>query len=290
MYVEWSAPAELRHPNPVVLVHGGGGQATDWLGTPDGRPGWATHLVDDGWLVYVVDRPGYGRSVLAAERAGSVGPSLDRESAEALFHPAPDRHTQWPGEGALAQIVAAASPMPVDQASAQRREQRRMAELLTDIGPAVLMSHSVGAPCAWLAADACPELVTAIVALEPVGPPFFDHPALGFGLDWGLTTAPMTFAPRVEDPAQLGDGTPRVLPNLRETPIVVVSSEASPLAGVQGAIVDWLRAHGCDAEHVALAEHGIRGNGHGMIFERNLQDVQRSVLNVLAAGLASGTP
>src|SRR5579862_7996003 len=41
MYVEFMAPARLTHPYPVVMVHGGGGQGTDWLQTPDGRPGWA---------------------------------------------------------------------------------------------------------------------------------------------------------------------------------------------------------------------------------------------------------
>src|SRR5262245_48429327 len=40
MYVEDMIPAQVRHPFPVVLVHGGGGQGTDWRGTPDGRPGW----------------------------------------------------------------------------------------------------------------------------------------------------------------------------------------------------------------------------------------------------------
>ena len=42
MYVQWEAPVEVRHPYPLVLIHGGGGQGTDYLGTPDGRPGWAT--------------------------------------------------------------------------------------------------------------------------------------------------------------------------------------------------------------------------------------------------------
>src|SRR5437868_8660469 len=44
MYVEYQIPAQVRHPYPIVLVHGGGGQGLDWLLTPDGRPGWATHL------------------------------------------------------------------------------------------------------------------------------------------------------------------------------------------------------------------------------------------------------
>src|ERR1700760_3906241 len=40
MYVEYWIPSVVRHPLPIVLVHGGGGQGTDWMGTPDGRPGW----------------------------------------------------------------------------------------------------------------------------------------------------------------------------------------------------------------------------------------------------------
>ena len=45
MYVEYMIPAQVRHPFPMVLVHGGGGQGTDWMGTPDGRPGWFQILV-----------------------------------------------------------------------------------------------------------------------------------------------------------------------------------------------------------------------------------------------------
>ena len=40
MYVESFVPAQVRHPYPMVLVHGGGGQGLDWMGTPDGRRGW----------------------------------------------------------------------------------------------------------------------------------------------------------------------------------------------------------------------------------------------------------
>ena len=62
MYVEYWIPRVVKDPVPVVLVHGGGGQGTDWMGTPDGRPGWVTMLVQKGYKVYVVDRPGHGRS------------------------------------------------------------------------------------------------------------------------------------------------------------------------------------------------------------------------------------
>ena len=62
MYVGFQLPARKRHPYPLVLVHGGGGQATDWMGTPDGRDGWLDYFLAAGYDVYFVDRPGHGRS------------------------------------------------------------------------------------------------------------------------------------------------------------------------------------------------------------------------------------
>src|SRR5260370_21561242 len=47
MYVEYWIPTQVRHPYPLVMVHGGGGQGTDWMGTPDGRPGWAGYFLQE---------------------------------------------------------------------------------------------------------------------------------------------------------------------------------------------------------------------------------------------------
>src|SRR5438105_4679334 len=46
MFVERWIPSQVRHPYPVVLIHGGYGQGSDWLSTPDGRRGWISHLVE----------------------------------------------------------------------------------------------------------------------------------------------------------------------------------------------------------------------------------------------------
>ena len=62
MYVERWIPTQVRHPYPVVLIHGGYGQGSDWISTPDGRRGWATLLLEQGYKVYVLDRPGQGRN------------------------------------------------------------------------------------------------------------------------------------------------------------------------------------------------------------------------------------
>ncbi len=75
MYVEYWIPSVVKHPVPIVLVHGGGGQGLDWIGTPDGRPGWAPMLLQQGYKVYVVDRPGHGRSPLHPELHGAFPPT-----------------------------------------------------------------------------------------------------------------------------------------------------------------------------------------------------------------------
>jgi hypothetical protein len=51
MFVQYLLPARRRHEYPIVMIHGGGGQGTDWLETPDGRDGWADYFAADGWAV-----------------------------------------------------------------------------------------------------------------------------------------------------------------------------------------------------------------------------------------------
>src|SRR5215211_6754483 len=104
-------PAQVKHAIPIVLVHGGGGQGTDWMGTPDGRPGWFQYLVAEGYKVFVVDRPGHGRSPIHPELHGGFPPTaavleniagrFTPPSANPKATPGPYQrlHMQWPGAG-----------------------------------------------------------------------------------------------------------------------------------------------------------------------------------------------
>jgi pimeloyl-ACP methyl ester carboxylesterase len=186
MHVQYQIPALVRDDYALVLVHGGGGQRLDYLATPDGRPGWATLFLREGWAVYVVDRPGMGRSPYHPELHGAVAP-LPAGFAARFAGPAQvgePEHTQWPGSGvpgdpALDQFLAGQERLAGDLASAQEAMREGAAGLLDRIGPAVLVTHSLGGAFGWLAADARPELVRAVVAIEPFGPPFASLPGLG---------------------------------------------------------------------------------------------------------------
>ena len=303
MFVQWEAPATVTKPYPIVLVHGGGGQGTDWLSTPDGRPGWATLLLQEGYAVYVVDRPGHGRAPFHPDVLGVMGSPLSIELVSRLFTGAmgspgaradADLHTQWPGSGDpddpyVRHFASGTGPMLADLSTAHAIERERGAALLDEIGPAILMTASAGGPMGWLTADARPSLVKAIVSLEPLGPPF--RADSEFSLDWGLTAAPMTFDPLAASPDELRK-TPaetwtlqaepaRKLPELAETPIAIVEAEASLFADSCAATAAFLEQAGCRVDRIVLAAHGVRGNGHLMMLERNSRDVLEPILHWL---------
>jgi pimeloyl-ACP methyl ester carboxylesterase len=305
MYVQWEAPAEVTKPYPIVLVHGGGGQGTDWLGTPDGRPGWSTFLLQEGYAVYVVDRPGHGRSPFHPDVLGSMGPLFSYELVSALLtnaaggempHPTAHLHTQWPGSGdpddlSVRQFTAGTGPIIADASVAHALERGSGAALLDEIGPAILMTVSLGAAMGWETADARPSLVEAIVAVEPSGTPFSVDPGLGVSLDWGLTAAPMTFDPPAAAPDELartpaGEWTlqaepARKLPALAGIPIAVVEAEASRFAHPSSATAAFLEQAGCRVDRIVLAEHGVHGNGHLMMLERNNREALEPILRWL---------
>src|SRR3972149_6489197 len=39
-YVEFQIPKDVKHPYPVVMIHGGSQTAANWMATSDGREGW----------------------------------------------------------------------------------------------------------------------------------------------------------------------------------------------------------------------------------------------------------
>ena len=286
MYVAWEAPADPAPGPPWVLVHGGGGQGTDYLTTPDGRLGWSRLLVEQGHTVYVVDRPGHGRSPHHPDVLGPMGPQLGAEFLRPIFvppaegpdsNPAAHLHTQWPGgrepgDPVYDQWLAPSGPMLASLADMQALEQERLAELLDRVGTAVLVTHSMAGPGTFLAADARPDQVAALIAIETIGPPFAKRPEMGLDLAWGVASHPLTFDPPTADPSELQDGSPRRLANLSRFPIAVVTGEASMFGLFDDQLAKFLKGAGCDVELVRLADHAVHGNAHGVMIERNNAD------------------
>ncbi len=291
--VAWQAPAHVTQPYPVVLVHGGAMQATEWLDTPDGRPGWAQRLVEAGYAVLLVDRPTQGRSPYHPDVAGPMGPAFSYHEGEEVFFPpaAAARHTQFPfnpqdDAAALDAYIAAFGPLPAAIAEWQAMDADRLARLLDRIGPAIVFTHSASGSDGWLVADRRPGLVKAIVSVEPMGPPFGHTPNIGT-LDWGLTAIPVTFDPPRASAAEVQAADPATLkiPALAGVPVAIVSSETSVQATYAPQMLAFLQHAGAAAELLHLPDFGILGNGHGLIYEKNSDQALQPVLDWLTTQL-----
>src|SRR5437660_11057556 len=105
VYVEVLAPKEVRRPYPLVLIHGAGQTATNWMGAPDGRKGWAEDFVEQGDVVYMIDQPMRGRSAWhPGDGATRMFTAANEQFqftavASAGIWPQAKKHTQWPSEG-----------------------------------------------------------------------------------------------------------------------------------------------------------------------------------------------
>jgi hypothetical protein len=77
-------------------------------------------------------------------------------------HPTAYKHTQWPGgteveDATYDQFLSSKEAIYLDAPAAQRREGAAIAELLRQVGPAIVMAHSAGGPPSWVAADLAPD-------------------------------------------------------------------------------------------------------------------------------------
>ena len=295
MYVQYVIPAQKRHPYPVVMIHGGGGQGTHMMGI-GGRPGWVHYFVQAGYSVYWVDRPSYGRSPYHPDALGpshlpNVPPYEGLITSTAVFNTA-----QWPGPGGINdpvidQFMACEQGNVSDEAFHSDLAWRGGAELVDRIGPCILLTHAFGGFFGWGVADRRPNLIKGIFAMEINGNPFAAQ------LRWGLTAAPMTYDPPVTDFTQfkLED---RTLPPDAPRPIVasykVQSEPAHKWKNLRGIPMGWLTTEfggggspisnveflkqvGCSAEMVRLRDYGILGNGNLMLLEKNNHEVFKVV-------------
>ena len=177
--------------------------------------------------------------------------------------------------------------------------RQRGAMLLDKIGPALIVTHSAGGPFGWLDAEIRPNLVKGIVAIEGGGQPFTGQNI------WGMSTVPVAYEPPALDPAEiktklvtptepnvqpyrLQEEPARKLKNLRNVPIVIVTSEASFASpGNPGAVAYFSQA-GCRAEELRLVDKGIRGNGHLMMGEKNNRQVLQAILGWMDTNVNAG--
>src|SRR5580693_9121054 len=224
MYVEMRIPAQQTHPFPIIMVHGGTRTGTTYTGTPDGRESWAQYFARRGYAVYVVDQPGRGRSGYLTEAYGPQtladgegGARRYLQQEKFKLWPQAHLHTQWPGSGlpddpVTLQMTGSYVPEIKDFTKQQFLNRDALVALFDKIGPGILMVHSQAGAFAWPVADARPDLVKAIVGVEPNGPPFYEVNFIGppdyfrqgkMALPYGLSAVPLTYVPAVKEASEI---------------------------------------------------------------------------------------
>jgi pimeloyl-ACP methyl ester carboxylesterase len=267
LFVQYVLPARRRHDYPVVFIHGGGGQGTDWLETPDGRDGWVDYFVADGWDVYVVDRPGHGR----AQSNSDCGNGMVRVGNSGIISRlSTSSPSVWPGgeptptNDAVIGWTASSTTAPYcgDALAAEK-----ISALLDEIGPAVLLAHSAGGGSTFRVPDLNPDKVVGIIGFEtagsnPVAAGFNNSPALITNwkteppLPAGFTAVERNGCALQGEPASR-------LVNYANLPIVLVASEMGTMnkSAIECAASVWRQA-GVEATAVYLPDRGLKGGGH----------------------------
>jgi pimeloyl-ACP methyl ester carboxylesterase len=286
MYTEVWVPKQIRSPYPIVLFHGAGQTGTDWRQTPDNRAGWAYHLIDRGYVVYMVDYPARGRSVYAPGIDGSLtirtAPQLEeiwtnvREKSDYYWK---NNHTQWPGTGKMGDPIF--DNFAKGQVQYLGGGENRSTELNHDAGvalldaigtPVILFTHSMGGNIGWTVANARPNLVKAIITAEPGG---------------GINNLELTYDPPVtkaadiktykeekgerpgENACVLQQAPVHKLVNLQKMRILDISGNGGYHRIGDACPPKWLNQAGVKTDFVRLEDVGISGNGHEMFFEKN---------------------
>ncbi|MBL0915911.1 MAG: hypothetical protein IBJ13_10445 [Sphingopyxis sp.] len=300
MQTFFQIPAKVgRQHYPIIFIHGSRLTGAGFLGTPDGRPGWASWFLARGWPVYVVDQPGKGRSGYfpsaygAQDRDPSRKQIAERFTASAKMNPLPwpeaHLHTQWPGTGLpgdpiFEQFFASEVANMPDVDMQYALTLKAVTELLARTGPAIIVTHSQAGPLSWMIAEANPDKVKAIIAVEPTGNA--NRGGKGPATRCGITNSCLTFTPNLADPAELdlvradrpeARGIPcwlqrtarYKLPALAGIPILIATGEASYHAGQDYCTSAFLSQAGVANDYAYLPERGIRGNGHMQMLERN---------------------
>ena len=258
VYATFQVPYHQRYQYPILMNPGGGATARVYDTTPDGREGWLTLFVREGFAVYGVDRPNTGRAGTDVCKINAV--RLGRAPASEL--PAINRYAagsswvtwRWgPKYGELypdTQFpVQFAEEYYRQKVSTYRDEEendksvKAFTALVDKVGPSVLLTWSSSGLLGYLTAAERPDTVKAILAIE-------------------LSTS------------AFGNISDDQLKRLAKVPIlIVIGDRAQDRVDASRAFQKRMKAVGGSVTVDVLPEAGIFGNGHALMVEKNNKQI-----------------
>lgn len=257
MYVQYFLPALERGTVPVLLWHGGGLTGVSYETTPDGREGWLNYFIKKGWATFNSDAVERGRAGWAQYPDIFPGEPIFLTKANPF-----ERFRIGQGEGSYNRDVALMKPLPGTQFPIEAYENftRQLVPrwtttdaptlaaytlLVNRVCPCVIVFHSQAGQFAFKVAEAHPDKVKALVAVEPTG---LGDPAQAAALK-GMPILAL-FGDNIERNARW--------PAIRANAIKFLEA---------------VRAAGGRVEIRDLPKAGIRGNSHMMMMDKNSLEV-----------------
>jgi hypothetical protein len=265
MYVQYFLPARETGAYPLLLWHGGGLTGVTYETTPDGREGWLNYFLRRGWSVYNSDAVERGRAGWAQY------PDIFKGEPVFLTTSNPfERFRIGAGPGSYEPDPAKRKLMPGNQFPNEAYENfvkqnvprwtttddATIAAYIAEIdrvGPCIILFHSQAGTFGFKVAQARPDKVKALIAVEPAG---------------------------VGDPAHVD-----VLKNIPTLFIygdyIERDSRWPKIRATGLAFADSIRAAGGSADVVDLPKVGITGNSHMMMMDKNNAEIAALIQNWL---------
>lgn len=295
-YVFYQIPAQAKK-YPIVFQHGGAQSKRTWETTPDGREGFQNIFLRKGYSVYLLDQPRIGEAGLATAPDNGANPyaSNPMYADKALYQlcrvgtfdgdwPVPFKNTAFPKDAAsYDQFQRTWTPYEGqldDDVSADA-----LAKLFDKIGPAVLVTHSMGGTVGWRTPFRT-DNVKAIVAFESGGSPFL----------FPEGEVPQAEIPVYAPVAAQAKAVPlKDFMKLTKIPIILyygdnIADKPSKQVGpdkwrsefdMAKKFVAAVNRHGGHAEIVHLPDIGIKGNTHFLMSDLNNQQIADLMANWL---------
>jgi pimeloyl-ACP methyl ester carboxylesterase len=277
-------PKEKREgKTPVVMIPGMGLTSYLYLGTPDGRAGWAQIFAAAGHPVYVFDEPGNAISGF------EVGKMTDSETPPRIMlwsneitwrrwgigpEPGvPAENTRFPYKH-IDQLHASMTPVMSGgggrggaaggggRGGFRRAGQESnpkvsaLIELLEKTGPATILVHSAAGPTGYETARQRGDLVQGLITIEVTGTPTDLDDIKKFLVDKQLI-------------AVYGD-----------------NFDLRPMQGryeASAQLVDKINAAGGNATMISLPEQNIHGNSHLLMQDTNNDQIAKMILSKLTS-------
>ena len=157
IYVEKLSPylSAEKTRLPIVFIAGSGQTGSNFLNTPDGRPGWASFFLSKGHTVYLSDQPERGRSFWYPGH-GTIVPIGSPDKVSDIFTdtanngdqwPQAKLHTQWPGTGRRGDPIfdafyASQVQFQKNRFLSEEQNAQAYSSLVDIVGECYIISHS----------------------------------------------------------------------------------------------------------------------------------------------------